>query len=226
LTFFLGRSNIPTVGLFKKGRSAITEKLSKEVRIRSILDAAMHEFTEKGYDGTSMERIAVSAGLSKGGIYHHFASKDEILSGLNDSFQDAVAEAVRDAFEKPDCAETLRYFIKEYLHFWMTHRQEIQVFLMFMTRAVNNPAMWRGLRDYYTREIDLFEHVYSKGMESGEFLPHDARSMAITLTSALDGIISFLLSVPGFPMEQVLCAFNHSFIECLRASSPEKESRK
>ena len=44
-----------------------------------ILEVAVAAFNEFGYDATSMGVLADRLGLSKSAIYHHFASKDEIL---------------------------------------------------------------------------------------------------------------------------------------------------
>jgi len=44
-----------------------------------ILDAAVSLFAELGYDATSVSMIITRAGVAKGGFYHHFASKNELL---------------------------------------------------------------------------------------------------------------------------------------------------
>ena len=44
---------------------------------REILRAAEQLFCQKGYEAASMQEIVRAAGVSKGGIYHHFASKEE-----------------------------------------------------------------------------------------------------------------------------------------------------
>jgi AcrR family transcriptional regulator len=44
-----------------------------------ITDAAHRLFLERGYHGTSMRQIAQEAGIALGGIYNHFASKEEIF---------------------------------------------------------------------------------------------------------------------------------------------------
>jgi AcrR family transcriptional regulator len=44
-----------------------------------ILQAALQLFIEKGYKDTSYEMIMKKTSLSKGAIYHHFASKDDLL---------------------------------------------------------------------------------------------------------------------------------------------------
>jgi AcrR family transcriptional regulator len=48
----------------------------------AIEDAAMDLFIVHGYHATSMRQIAEHAGLALGGIYNHFASKEEIFEGI------------------------------------------------------------------------------------------------------------------------------------------------
>ncbi|MGH8967612.1 MAG: TetR/AcrR family transcriptional regulator, partial [Actinomycetes bacterium] len=47
-----------------------------------IIDAAMELFSEHGYRGTSITQIEQAVGLSPGagGIYHHFPSKEALLT--------------------------------------------------------------------------------------------------------------------------------------------------
>jgi len=47
-----------------------------------ILDAAYSLFMEQGYHGTSMRQIAERAGLTLGGVYNHFAGKEEIWKAV------------------------------------------------------------------------------------------------------------------------------------------------
>ena len=59
------------------------EKTTKgEVTRLAIEEAALELFMEQGYHATSMRQIADKAGLALGGIYNHFASKDEIFEGV------------------------------------------------------------------------------------------------------------------------------------------------
>lgn len=48
----------------------------------AILDAAADEFRQSGYEATSMDRIAASAGVSKRTVYNHFPSKDELFAEI------------------------------------------------------------------------------------------------------------------------------------------------
>lgn len=59
------------------------EVLTKGERTRqAVLDAAYELFLNQGYSATSMRQIAEQAGIALGGIYNHFASKDEIFQEL------------------------------------------------------------------------------------------------------------------------------------------------
>ncbi len=53
-----------------------------EVTRLAIEDAAIDLFMVQGYHATSMRQIAERAGLALGGIYNHFASKDEIFQAI------------------------------------------------------------------------------------------------------------------------------------------------
>jgi len=44
-----------------------------------VLEIAVRLFNEQGYDGTSVSSLASELGLSKAALYHHFASKEQIL---------------------------------------------------------------------------------------------------------------------------------------------------
>ena len=49
---------------------------------RRILDAAGHCFAASGYAKTTVEEIALQAGVSKGLVYHHFRGKEQILEAV------------------------------------------------------------------------------------------------------------------------------------------------
>lgn len=56
-----------------------------EITVERILNAAQHLFLEKGYENTTIQDIVDALGdLTKGAIYHHFKSKEEILDAVSD----------------------------------------------------------------------------------------------------------------------------------------------
>jgi AcrR family transcriptional regulator len=65
-------------------------------RQRQIRLAASRLFVQQGYDGTSMQDIADAVGLTKPGLYHFVASKEELLSAIVD---DGVERLEREVIE-------------------------------------------------------------------------------------------------------------------------------
>lgn len=63
-------------------RPASRVRLHADVRIQQILDSALLEFSERGFEGARMDAIAQRCQLSKGGLYAHFKGKDELFEAL------------------------------------------------------------------------------------------------------------------------------------------------
>lgn len=98
---------------------------------QEILRAAARLFQQQGYDGTSMNDVAAALRLSKGGLYHHFQSKDEILFNLMSHAMDITEERViGPAKQIPDPEERLREVIRRHIAVVLSERdREITVML-------------------------------------------------------------------------------------------------
>lgn len=62
----------------------MAKKYNSKETVEKILSAASKLFLEKGFDKTSMQDIVATAGISKGAIYHHFQSKEEIMAAVTE----------------------------------------------------------------------------------------------------------------------------------------------
>ena len=56
-----------------------------EVTVNKILEVSKRLFLEKGYDNAKIQDIADELGMTKGAIYHHFESKEEIMNKLGET---------------------------------------------------------------------------------------------------------------------------------------------
>lgn len=83
-------------GTLRRGRPGYDQQ--------GILDVAVAAFNQYGYDATSMGVLADRLQLSKSAIYHHFASKDEILDRALDAALGAL-EGVLSEAALPEPAE-------------------------------------------------------------------------------------------------------------------------
>ncbi len=89
-----------------------------EETIQRILDIAFRLFMEKGYEHTSIQDIIDNlGGLSKGAIYHHFKSKEDILFAVGNRMTSESNQMLADIQKRTDLngREKLKAIFKESL---------------------------------------------------------------------------------------------------------------
>ena len=98
---------------------------------QEILRTAARLFQQRGYDATSMNDVAGALKLSKGGLYHHFQSKDEILFEIMNHAMDITEERVLNPVRTiGDADERLRALIRLHIEVVLSPRdREITVML-------------------------------------------------------------------------------------------------
>jgi TetR/AcrR family transcriptional regulator of autoinduction and epiphytic fitness len=67
-----------------------TARLTDRKR-QAIVSAALAEFRSNGFDATSMDKIAATAGVSKRTVYNHFPSKDDLFAHILQELWDSSA---------------------------------------------------------------------------------------------------------------------------------------
>jgi AcrR family transcriptional regulator len=70
-------------------------------RKAQILDAASIVFLKKGFDAARMEEIAAGAGLSIGGVYWYYKSKEEVILGLMDAITNTDLDDLHALLDAP-----------------------------------------------------------------------------------------------------------------------------
>lgn len=190
----------------------MAENQPKEKRIKQIIDTAVMEFVEKGYEGTSMNSIAIRAGLSKGGLYHHFHSKDEILIEANNKFMEPIFELMEISQKIKSPTEGLKFYIKEYLKYWSNHTRELQFTFLSLYKILSNKEMWTGMESYLNYIANFYKEMLASGIARGELKKHDTYSRAIAMASSLDGITPYLIMSKGFTSNKVANLLIQTFI--------------
>jgi TetR/AcrR family transcriptional regulator, cholesterol catabolism regulator len=98
---------------------------------QEILRTAARLFQQRGYDATSMNDVAAALKLSKGGLYHHFQSKDEILFEIMNHAMEITEERVLAPVRNiADPKDRLRALIRLHIEVVLSPRdREITVML-------------------------------------------------------------------------------------------------
>ena len=193
----------------------MAKKETKEKRIGDLIAAAVEEFTQKGYDGASMDSIATRAGVSKGGLYYHFSCKEEILRATHQKLSEPIIAVVEKACGAASPKDGLRGFIREYMLYWNDRTKELSFFLMALAKAM----LWPEIRQEYEADtegmIEAIAALYRRGVATGEFAPHDCRGSATILLMALDGALAYRMMDAKLGKEDILRQFETRFITSL-----------
>ena len=129
-------------------------------RLAGVLEHAARIFCEKGYEGASMRDLSRATGMSLAGLYHYFASKEELLYLIQKHTFRTIIENVRARLESSnDPAERIRIFIENHLEYSLANKEAMKV-LVHEDETLKNEhgAEVRAIkREYYRICLDLLE---------------------------------------------------------------------
>lgn len=168
-----------------------------------IIACAFELFAGKGYASTSMDDIVRVSGISKGGIYHHFKSKEEIFLAIaQDRLEKrqrlVLASAAQSAMER------LMQYISWTLQGYLT--EEVQknakfTFEFWSVMSRNEQIAVKAKERYLVFFTDLAA-ILQQGIGAGEFAGNlDVEAMVYLLLSTMDGI-GFMNAVMGVPLTE------------------------
>jgi AcrR family transcriptional regulator len=120
-----------------------------------ILHAARTAFSQRGYQGATIEEIAAEAGLSNGAVYYNFASKEDLFLALLDQWRAELLHDLGSAFPRRGSAQPGQSFQDEINHVIDTLKRKTRmapaaVRVRHLRRA--QPAVPRPLR---SRAVNL-----------------------------------------------------------------------
>lgn len=172
-----------------------------EERRAEILDAALRCFSRTGYRGTSMDDIVRESGLSKGTLYWHFDSKQDLFTALfNQILQHLLEPFEQLAFsdESLTAAEQLRAMGEASMV--LIREEDNELLTMPLVFLIE---IWQE-KDFMQHYIASIENVakhtaniIQTGISNGEFREVDAQEVSWGLMAMMDGI--FLYHITGVP---------------------------
>ncbi len=156
---------------------------------QEILRTAARLFQQQGYDGTSMNDVAAALKLSKGGLYHHFQSKDEILFNLMNHAMDITEEQVIapvKSIANPE--DRLRALIRRHIGVVLSERDR-EITVMLHENHPLTPALRKRInarkKDYVhfvenlIGEVQAQRAVGSNASSSKKTVTHRAAAFAL-----------------------------------------------
>jgi len=191
----------------------------KEIKKNAILKAARKLFFAKGFKSVTIDSIAKRAELSKGSIYLHFKSKDEIYSQILlsdiDKFQKRVSDLLGN--EKSASAMLLR-LSGIYVDFFFKDRELFRILMTFMLNT-NHRNLPQDIEQHIiktmNRAIDIIDKILQYGIDNNEFSPEiNLRQNRNAIWGLFNGIISlYLFSGSEAKREELIRSTIHSSLE-------------
>lgn len=176
----------------------------KNERKQIILDAALTVFGEKGYSDASMDDIVRASGISKGGIYTYFHSKESILLEIAEQRFKARNQLVAELKSESSVLKQLEKYMRwllEALKYPEVIRNARFTFEFWAVLSRHPESSDLSIERYRRFEADLTE-VFYRGIVSGELRPDlNISSAVLHLLSGLDGI-GFMSTVMNVPVTE------------------------
>ncbi|MGP9723673.1 TetR/AcrR family transcriptional regulator [Corynebacterium sp. AOP40-9SA-29] len=158
----------------------------------TVLRTCVEVFNRRGYEATSMGLLAKELGISKAGIYHHVASKEEILEVASDRAL-AGLEAARRRCEALDgsWSQKLEYLLRESVRLAIDDRPYVALLLRLRG---NSPVEVAALER--RRELTRFvEELMLRAQEAGEIRGDvDARLQARLQLGMVNSVVDWFAS--------------------------------
>lgn len=167
----------------------MTQARLAEPDLRSrVLSAAVDLFAQQGYERTSVAQVVAAAGVAKGGFYHHFASKEDLLYEVYGDLIGRQLAAVDDIVSRRDTAvATLRALIVELVVSTAESAKQAKVFWREMHSLGDERA--EQYRRQRRRCHDAVRKVVRDGQTDATFA---AATSADTVTFTIFGVVNEL----------------------------------
>jgi AcrR family transcriptional regulator len=167
-------------------------KRKGELTRERIVAASASLLNREGYLRTPVSDIMRATGMQKGGIYNHFASREELgLEAFNYAFRRIRERLLAAIAEKTTARQKLLALIEAFRG--SPARPDLEGGCPVMNLAIESDDADAKLRQAARQAMGtlhgLFERLIKEGVARHEFAKRDARATAIHLVAALEGAL-------------------------------------
>lgn len=148
--------------------------------INNILDAARSLFIEKQYADVSLREITQIAGVTKGALYHHFSTKEELYLQTIYRCLDEVKQTTENSLNSSQ-GESCRHRLYLSLSSFLRLPDETLAIMRSIRRNINifqEPVRTELICAYQAALPEQIESLLTDGMANGEVINMDARLLS------------------------------------------------
>lgn len=157
-----------------------------EERRNEILNAADELFRQKGFDGTSTKDIIEMVGIARGTLYHHFKSKEDIMDGLINRYNDRLLKAAKE-IAKDKSIPAIERIIRVVMAVNLINTGGTEV--MDHLHKPQNALMHQKIQKSIINKLTpILADIIRDGIEGGIFktpYPYETMEMALAYTNTV-----------------------------------------
>ncbi len=173
-----------------------------------ILEAALQEFSEKGFYQTTMDDVARRVGVSKGALYLYFNSKEELFKGIYEKAPQILGDLIRSSFKGNNFNESFSQIFDGLMKQYAANPGlSFEIF----AEATRNPGLKKVLRTNYDEYVNVMVSFLKEQKQQGHSTrDQDLHALAQAMISLWNGMEALL--VVGYPVAEV----KRAWLEALR----------
>jgi AcrR family transcriptional regulator len=196
-----------------------------DVRRSQLLEAAYQVCAEKGYHNSRIEDVVARAGLSKGSLYHHFASKEHLFVAVLEKMIDHVREQFERALAADTSpAETIVAVFRNLIEHFRGQPLVVKNITELYLLGMREPRFGEAIAQHYDVAIEKAAEIVRRGIALGEFSADlDPSATARALFTAGDGL--FLMHALLDEMDQGERAIETWLQIAMRGLKPPQTTR-
>jgi AcrR family transcriptional regulator len=155
-----------------------------------LLDSAEELFAKSGYDATSVAAICAAAGVSKGAVYHHFESKQDLFFELIQRWLETLESRLKllenQSEQVPEQLISMAHVVGEVLE---VGGPQLSIYLEFWNQALRDQQVHSTLSKPFDDFLHFFSEMLQSGVERGVIRKTDPEMAARVITALAIGLI-------------------------------------
>lgn len=175
------------------GKRRLTHEERKKETRQLLLESAVETFAQLGFHGASVDKIAEYAGFSKGAVYAHFNSKEELFLAILEQQMDLHVGNIHQVIDQQ---HSFSHFIETMDEYFLSVRQENRIWSMlnmeFLLYAMREESVRHKWSNMITESVEQISKAIEKLMSKENHESSlSADEMAWTILSLENGMAIF-----------------------------------
>jgi len=176
-----------------------------EEKRRVIVDAAVDEFADYGFEGSSINRIVANSRISKGSFYQYFEDKMDVFRYLMDMVANEKMEFFNGKHPPSPSLDTFEYF-----HWMIKTGMEFSSACPRLVQAVSRVLVAEGMyygknfAEYRQMTTDALAVMIKQAMKNGELDPSVDVELAIMIMDTWSNAITTYIIKEGMKQKDIM----------------------